>query len=540
MEKTYIFGHRKPDTDSVCASIALAYLKNKLGMESEARVIGTINNETRYVLKHFNVEEPLYLNDVKVQVKNINYKKNIVLNGTSSILKAFNFMNDNNVPALPLINDNNILNGLITLKEISKNLIQGDINKLYTSYNNILETIEGTEILRFEEEIRGNLMIAAFKSESFINNVNLSTDDILIVGDRYNIVKKALEEKIKLLIVIGDNKLTEDMMELAKTNHVNVIYTAFDTYKTASKIRLANYAKSIKIKEDPITFNIYDYRSEVLEEINKHGHTTYPIVNKKNECMGLLKVTDTYSYEKRNVILVDHNQKSQSVEGIDEANILEVIDHHNLGTIWTSSPISFRSMPVGCTCTIIYKLYEENNVAIPYDIAGLMLAAILSDTMIFKSPTTTDIDKEVATKLSEMTKIDIEHFGYDMFKAGSTIKGMTPEEVFNQDIKNYKVGDESMAISQVFTMDYDDIKQDLPSYITVLNNLSSQGYKVAVMFVTDVIKNGSYIIFNDAAEDIIKESYNIENVTQGMYIQDLVSRKKQLVPNIMEVMQRKI
>ncbi len=540
MDKTFIFGHRKPDTDSVCASIALTYLKNKLGMNAQARVIGTINNETRYVLKYFGVEEPLYLNDVKVQVRDINYKKNIVLNGKSSILKAFNFMNENNVPALPLTNDKNILNGLITLKEISKDLIQGDITKLNTSYANLLETINGQEVLKFDEEIIGNLMIAAFKSESFINTVSLTENDILIVGDRFNIVKKALEEKIKLLVVIGGYSLTPDMMELAKQNRVNVIYTKLDTYNTSSKIRLANYAKSIKVKEDPITFNIHDYRTEVLDEINRHGHTTYPIVNKKGECLGLLKVTDTYSYEKKNVILVDHNQKAQSVEGIDEANILEVIDHHNLGTIWTSSPISFRSMPVGCTCTIIYKLYEENNIAIPYDIAGIMLAAILSDTMIFKSPTTTDIDREVATKLSEMTKIDIEKFGYDMFKAGSTIKGMTPEEVFNQDIKNYKVGDESMAISQVFTMDYDDIKQDLSSYIQVLNNLESQGYKVAVMFVTDVIKNGSYIIFNDNAKDIIAESYDIENVEEGMYIQDLVSRKKQLVPNIMEAMQRKM
>ena len=197
-------------------------------------------------------------------------------------------------------------------------------------------------------------------------------------------------------------------------------------------------------------------------------------------------------------------------------------------------------MPVGCTCTIIYKLYEENNIAIPYDIAGLMLAAILSDTMIFKSPTTTQVDKEVATKLSEMTRIDIDQFGYEMFKAGSTISGMTPEEVLNQDIKNYKVGEESLAISQVFTMDYEDIKKELDSYIAVLNNLEQQGYKVAVMFITDVIKNGSYILFNDSAKEIIEESYNIDNVYQGIYLQDLVSRKKQLVPNIMDAMERKI
>ncbi len=540
MKKTYVFGHRKPDTDSVCASIALSYLKNKLGENTEARVIGTINNETRFVLKYFKIPEPLYLNDVKVQVRNINYKKDIILNEKSSIEEAFHFMNKNNVTALPLVNEKKLLNGLITLKEIAKNLISEDINKLSTSYQNIVKTLKGQKVLCFDEEIEGHLMVAAFNSESFIKTINLDESAILIVGDRFNIIKKALESKIKLLIVVGQNELTSDMLELAKANKVNVIYTDLETYKTATKIRFANYAQNIKIKEPVVYFNANDYRSEVLEEINKQGHTNYPIIDKKGVCLGLLKVTDTYSFEKRNVILVDHNQKSQSVEGIDEANILEVIDHHNLGTIGTSTPISFRSMPVGCTCTIIYKLYEENNIAIPYDIAGLMLAAILSDTMIFKSPTTTQVDKEVATKLSEMTRIDIDQFGYEMFKAGSTISGMTPEEVLNQDIKNYKVGEESLAISQVFTMDYEDIKKELDSYIAVLNNLEQQGYKVAVMFITDVIKNGSYILFNDSAKEIIEESYNIDNVYQGIYLQDLVSRKKQLVPNIMDAMERKI
>ena len=249
---------------------------------------------------------------------------------------------------------------------------------------------------------------------------------------------------------------------------------------------------------------------------------------------------DINNFVKKNVILVDHNQKSQSVEGIDEANILEIIDHHNLQTIDTSTPISFRAMPVGASCTIIYKLFLENNISIPYEIAGLMISAILSDTMLFKSPTTTDEDIKAVEDLNKIVKIDIDNYGYQMFKAGSTISNMTPEEVFNQDIKNYKVGEESITISQVFTMDYDDIKLDLDRFINVLNNLEQQGFKVAVMFITDVIKNGSYILYNNKAEAIIKESYDLDNVYEGIYLQDLVSRKKQLVPNIIEVIQKKI
>ena len=539
MDKTYIFGHKKPDTDSVCASIALSYLKNKLGLNTEPRVLGNINNETKYVLDYFKVKEPAYLNDVKVQVKDIEIKKDILLNSNVSINKAFHYMLDNACTALPLINDNKKLNGLITLKEVSKELINGDINKLYTSYNNILETIDGTSVLQYNDEIDGNLMIAAFNSESFLKDVNLNNNSVLIVGDRFSIVKKALESKIKLLILVGDYKLTDDMLSLAKENKVNVIYTKYDSYTTASKIRLANYAKTININENPVVFNNFDYRSEIIDQINKCGHTNYPIVDKNEICLGLLKVTDTSNYSKRNVILVDHNQKSQSVEGIDEANILEVVDHHNLGTIGTSAPISFRSMPVGCTCTIIYRLFEESNVEIPANIAGIMLSAILSDTMLFKSPTTTDMDKEVAKKLESICEVNIDKYGYEMFKAGSTIKGMSPEEVLNQDIKTYKVEDEAMAISQVFTMDYEDIEKDVDTYVNLLNTLANQGTKVAAMFVTDVIENGSYVFYNESAKDIIADSYNIKDLKQGYYLKDVVSRKKQMVPNLMDILKRK-
>lgn len=540
MEKTYIFGHRKPDTDSVCASISLSYLKNKLGLNTEARVLGTINNETKYALKYFGVDEPKYLNDVKVQVEDIEFKKGMFLDSKSSIDKAFFFMNENEITALPLVKDNNKLEGLVTLKEISKELVNGNINKLFTSYNNILDSIDGEEIIKFDNEIDGELMVAAFKSASFLKDIELSTSNILICGDRFNIINKALDSKIKLLVIVGGHHLTEDMLSKAAENKVNVIYTPFDTYTTSTRIRLANYIKNIYINEKPVTFMINDYRSEILDEINKCGHTNYPIVNKKGQCLGLLKVTDTNNYQKQDVILVDHNQKSQSVEGIDEANILEVVDHHNLGTIGTSLPISFRAMPVGCTCSIIYKLFEESNVEIPENIAGLMLSAILSDTMIFKSPTTTKIDIDIANKLAEIAQVDIDKYGYEMFKAGSTIKGMTPEEVLNQDIKTYKIDDETMAISQVFTMDFEAVEKDLNIYINLLNNLANQGYKVAVMFITDVIKNGSYVVYNTSAEDIMADSYNIDNIKQGIYLENIVSRKKQMVPNIMEVIEKKI
>lgn len=540
MEKIKIFGHRKPDTDSVCSSIALSYLKNQQGMNCEPCVLGSINNETKYALKYFGVKEPKYLNDVKVQVKDIEYRKNMFLDSKVSIDKAFKFMSDNVITSLPLIDEEKKLTGLVTLKSIGKELIDGNINKLYTSYKNIIATIDGQEIMKFDEEINGHLMVAAFNSSSFVENIDLNENDILICGDRFNIVKKALESKIKLLIVVGNYHLTEDMLAIANENKVNVIYTPNDTYTTATRIRLSNYIKTINVNENPVYFLDTDYRSEVLDTIDKCGHTNYPILNKKGECLGLLKVTDTSNYKKRKIILTDHNQKVQSVEGIEEAEILEVVDHHNLGTIGTSIPISFRSMPVGCTCTIVYKLYQEAHVEIPENIAGLMLSAILSDTMIFKSPTTTAIDIDVAMKLASICHVDVDKYGYEMFKAGSSIKGMSEEEVLNQDIKSYKVDDASIAISQVFTMDFDDIEANISKYIDLLDGYAKQGYKAAVMFVTDVIKNGSYLVYNTEAEEIVTEAYDLKNISQGIYLKDFVSRKKQMLPKLMDVIEKKI
>ena len=524
MEKTLIFGHRKPDADAVCASIALSFLKNKLGMDTEARVIGTINNETRFVLKYFNVDEPNYLNDVKVQVKNIDYKKNIFLDEKASILKSFQFMKENNITTLPLIK-NNKLSGIVSLKDITDYLINNNKKELNTSYDNVLEAINGEKVVCVKDEIKGNII---FNIKNFKENNN-----ILITNDL-----NSIDEKLSL-VILCNTQANKIPMELKKYN-ANIIATKTDLYTIIKNLSLANYIKTLKSSREIVAFHLNDYRSEIIDIINKEGYTYYPVLNRKKNCLGVLKAMDVNKFAKKNVILVDHNQKSQSVEGIDEANILEIIDHHNLQTIDTSTPISFRAMPVGSSCTIIYKLFLENNISIPYDIAGLMISAILSDTMLFKSPTTTSEDIKAMENLNKIVKIDIDKYGYQMFKAGSTISNMTPEEVFNQDIKNYKVGEESITISQVFTMDYEDIKLDLNQFINVLNNLEQQGFKVAVMFITDVIKNGSYILYNNKAEAIIKESYDLDNVYEGIYLQDLVSRKKQLVPNIIEVIQKKI
>ncbi len=538
MQTVYVFGHKQPDTDSVCASISLAYLKKQLGMDAQPKVLGNINNETKFVLDYFGVKEPAYLNDVKVQIRNMKYNKEAMLRDNVSIEEAFRVLHDLNVTGIPLVDKDKKLIGYVNLKEIAKFLIEGKVTRLTTSYDNILKVLDGKEILRFDEEINGSIMAATFRVDSFTEVVDLQEKHILIVGDRIEILKHAIEKKVKMIIIVGGHQMPLELLEMAKNNRVNIISTPFFSYKTANKIRLANYISSVEVNEDPIKFTLTDYRDDFLQISHKYGHTNYPVVGKNNQCMGMLRLIDSNNYEKKQVILVDHNTASQSVDGLEEAEILEIVDHHNLGTVGTSSPIDFRAMPVGCTCTLIYKLFKEAFVMIPREIAGLMLGAIISDTLLFKSPTTTDMDKQAADKLAMIAGVDIQKFGMEMFKAGSSVKGMSPIEIVNKDFKSYKVGDESIGIGNVTTMDFEEIKEHQDDYINILDNMSKD-YNVVLLFVTDIIKNGSYLFYNNGSEYIVSDAYNIKDLSQGIYIDGLVSRKKQMLPPLMECMERR-
>ena len=535
MQTIYIFGHKMPDTDTVCASISLSYLKNKQGLTTEPRVLGTLNKETKFVLDYFHIPEPEFLNDVKVQVRNMHYNKEAMIEEHLSVYEAYKEMVEYEVTGFPLVNKHKKLTGYVNVKEISKFLIDGDITYLNTSYDNILKTLNGTAITRFDDEIEGHILAAAYKSETFINRVQLNKDSILIVGDRYKILEYAINSGIKLLICVNGSNIPSDLVNLANQNKVNVISVPLGTYKCANMLKLCNYVKLLNINPHPITFSPIDYRDDFIDISSKLGHTNYPVVNKKGICVGMMRLVDANNFERKQVILVDHNQQSQSVDGIEEASILEVIDHHNLGTIGTSIPINFRSMPVGCTCTIIYQLYKEANIPIPPNIAGIMLSAILSDTLLFKSPTTTDIDIEVGNKLAEIAHLDINEYGMKMFKAASTVSELSVYDIIHTDMKTFKYDDSNIAISQVMTLDFDDIHERAEDVITELNNMCEYGgLKIALLFVTDVIRNGSYLFYNEKSKDLLEDAYGIDELYQGLYFDGVVSRKKQMLPPLLE------
>lgn len=538
MQKTFIFGHKKPDTDSVMSSISLSYLKNALGDNTEPRILGHVNKETEYALNYFDLKTPEYLNDVKLQLKDVNFHKGFFIKETDSIYNGYQYMLKEGLTGLPVIKESGEFKGLITIKDLSHIMINENVDDLYTSYDNLLEVLKAQSILKFNDEIVGKALIAAYRSTTFMENVKLDKNMILIVGDRHSVIEYAVESGIKLLILSSDSEIKEKHIKIAEQNHVNIMRTAYDSYHIAKLLTLTNYIKTMIRSYNPTKFENTEFIDVVTDINNKLKHTNYPIVDKKNKCLGLLKITDLNDKKPKKVILVDHNEKLQSVEGIDEAQIVEIVDHHNLGSITTNNPINFRNMAVGSTCTIVYTLFKEREIEIPRSIAGALMSGILSDTLILKSPTATTKDIIAVQELSELAGVDYRDYGMAMLKAGTSLDGMSKEDVLYNDFKLYTVNEKTFAVGQFFTMNFEEIEKEIDDYVHVLNEVAeANNYKLVALFVTDIVNNGSYVLFNDKGKEIIEIAYEKENIKQGQFIPNCVSRKKHVVPLIMEVLE---
>lgn len=538
MKHNLIFGHKVPDTDSVCSAIALANLKNKLNINSRPYILGKTNNETKFVLKYFNVDEPEHLNNVKLQVKDLNYDKISPVSSKISIYYAYKYMNENKLRTMPVVDSNNKLLGIVTMKDIAMSLINTEESWLNTTYNNILEALGAKKIVKVDNTINGNITVAAFYEDTLKEKIVYNNQSIVIVGDRYNIIEYAIENRAKLIIVTGNLKIPQKYIDEAMLNNVNIISSPLKTYGTAKNICFSKSIDDIMIKSDISMFFEDDYVSDCKDEIEDSRHSKFPIVTSDNRYLGILSRRHLLKPDRKNVILVDHNEISQSVDGLNEANIIEVVDHHKIGDLKTCVPINFRNMTVGSTNTIIYQLYKENNVEIDRSIAGLMLSAIISDTLMFKSPTTTELDKSIAKELSKIAEVDIYSYAMEMFKAGTSLKGKSIEEIFYQDYKEFISDEIKIGVAQVFTMSIDEILYKKDEYVKFINKISYENeFMLNFMAVTDIINEGSYIFYASSQEKLIKHIFNLDEVYQGVYIPGCVSRKKQIMPLIMQTIQ---
>lgn len=536
---TYIFGHKNPDTDSICGAISLSYLKNKLGMNTIPSALGNLNSETKYSLDYFKAKEPFHLNDVKLQIKDVAYHKNCFIDKNVPIKDAFDYMNKYSLTGIPVVENKNKYYGYVSLKEVAKEIITGDFHKINTSYGNLISTLNGEKIFKFDKEITGNVLVAAYAKETFLEKVELDNTYIVVVGDRKTILDYAINSRVKLIILVQSVDISDDLLKKAKKNKVNIIKTPFSSYEVAKTISFSNYIKEILRKEESVTFNELDYLSDFIEATKKLKHTNYPILNNRNECKGLLTLTDTNDVDKKQVILVDHNNYSQSVDGLEEAEILEVIDHHNIGDINTKRPINFRNAGVGSVNTIIYDLYKENNIKVPKDIAGLMASAIISDTLLLTSPTTTIRDVDALTELSKIAKIKYKKYGTELLKQGMSIKGLTNYAMLHKDFKTYKIKDSVIGIGQLLTADLDLINKKMNSIVKYLDEVSvTENMRVVALFITDIFENQSYCIYNTSAKEIIKNSFDLKEVYEGVALKNILSRKMQIAPYIMDTIEK--
>ena len=526
---TLIFGHRNPDSDSVTSAISLSYLKNKLGMNTEPKVLGKISKETKFILDKFEMEEPEYIANVKIQLMDLDLENTQEINTEFSIAQAFKLMEDDHIKVLPVLDDKRHLTGVVTMKDIALGIIEKNVYRLKNSLESISRDLNGKILVDQQQDIDGNIKIASFHHDTLQGY--FTGDDVVITGDRYSVFAEAIKSRVKLLIVTGGAQVPDEYLKSAKENGVSIILVDHDTFKTSKLINQCNKVCSI-MNKDVKMFSCVEYLIDVKDEIEESNIRSFPVVDTDNVFLGFVNKGHIINPQRKNVMLVDHNEYEQSAEGLRDANILEVIDHHKIGNISTSMPIRFTNRPVGCTCTIVYGMYKENEIEIPRKIAGMMISGIISDTLLFRSPTTTDIDRRAVEGLNKILNLDLEQYAMDLFKAGTSLEGYSIEEIFYRDFKQFEIEGHKIGVGQVFTLDIDEILEKKDEYLEFMERAHKQNeFYLTMLVLTDILKEGSYILFKSSKANIIKRAFDVEE-EQGVFIDKLVSRKKQVVPNI--------
>lgn len=542
----WIVGHKNPDTDSICAAIAYAELKNKLAErdgEQEVRFVpsraGEVNAETAYVLSYFGIKAPEYISDVGTQIRDIAFRRTEGISSHFSLKKAWEMMKSLNVVTLPVVNSRNKLEGIIVTGDIAESYMDVYDNAILstarTQYKNMIETINGKIVTGNEHGyfVRGKVVMATGSAE--VTRSVLEKDDLVIVGDNEDVQLVSIEEGCSCIIITNGLKISDDVIEKAKQNEVVILSSPYDSFTVSRLINQSMPIKFFMTTDNIVTFELDDYVNEVREATAKIRHRDFPIVDENQNYVGMFSRRNLLNTQKKQVILVDHNEKSQAVDNIEEAEILEIVDHHRLGSLETIAPVYFRNQPLGSTSTIVYQIYQEKNVEIAPDIAGILCAAIVSDTLMFRSPTCTVLDETAARELAKIAEVDIETLAHNMFEAGSDFDTKTEEEILNQDFKIFHSGDMSFGVSQVSAMgqsELDKVRARVEQKLTAMRLEK----KVDMLYVmlTDIMNETTTLIYDGAnAESIAKEAYKSASVDNAFVLKGVVSRKKQLIPALM-------
>ena len=552
LKKTLVLGHRNPDTDSICSAICYAGFKHQLtGENYEPCRAGNVNPETQYVLDYFKLKAPRLVENVKTQVKDIEIRKTKGVSRGISLKNAWGLMQENNVVTLPCVTEEGLLEGVITIGDITKsymNLYDSSIiSKACTKYANILDTLEGSMVVGDSEAYfdRGKVLIAAANPDLMENYIE--KHDLVILGNRYESQLCAIEMEAGCIIVCEGAGVSLTIRKLAQERGCAVITTPYDTYTTARLINQSMPISYFMTKENIIEFSEEDYLDDIREIMASKRHRDFPILDSDGKYIGMISRRNLLGAKGKSIILVDHNEKSQAVEGMESADIREIIDHHRLGTVETMSPVFFRNQPLGCTATIIYQMYQENHIEIDKTTAGLLCSAIISDTLLLRSPTCTPIDKAAGLALAQIAGLDIEKYAIDMFSAGSNLKGKSDGDIFYQDFKRFTVGNSVFGIGQITSLNAVELK-DLRTRMSAYTEKEREQHEIDMMFfmLTNILTESTDLICTgQGAEQLIANAFHVkdedmENVsgqTGIVKLPGVVSRKKQLAPQIMMALQ---
>ena len=542
-EIVYVSGHKNPDTDSICSAIAYSYLLNATNKYNAVPVrLGEVNRETEYVLKRFGVEHPVLLKTVKQKVEDLNYDKVTVFSKDLTLKTAWFLLKQQNLKSAPILDEHGQLLGLLSTSNIIEGYMdQWDsevLKKAKTPVENVIDTLEANVIYLNEalKVINGDIHIAAMSGSEAKKRIH-ENDVVIVGGDRSDDLEELISVKPSLIILTGSLTSNEHVVNKCKEQGISIVSTPFNTYQTSQQIVQAVPVEYVMIKGDIKTFSTddtLDYMKEVMSETRYRG---YPVIDLNNRCVGSISRFALLKGLRKKVILVDHNERGQSIPGIEEADILEIVDHHRVADIQTVGPLLFRGEPLGSTATIVTRMFEEQDVEMPSHIAGLLLGAVVSDTLLFKSPTCTPVDTKIAKKLAQIAGVDIQEFAMEMFKAGTSLVGKTVDEIFNQDFKKFSFDNLQVGVAQVNSMDIEGFlpyKKDMLDYMNKFaedNNL-----EFTLLLLTDIINANSEIFVGGPRPELVEKAFNVQLTDRQGTLEGVISRKKQVVPAITAVM----
>ena len=538
----YVTGHKNPDSDSICAAYSYAEFKNLTGDTKAVPVrLGNVSQETQFVLDYFGAKAPELLKTVRLMVEDLNFDKINPVLPTLSLKSAWNVMKENNMKTLPVADENNHLLGVLSVSNLTScymdmwdNTI---LSKSNTTLENILDTLSATACYINEnlKTFPGKIVVSAMDPKSMVDHINAG--DIAIVGDREEAQVALIDKKVSLMIVTGSHTPYENIITLARENGVTVIVTPHDSFTTSRLIIQSVPVEYVMAKENIVSFTNNDLVDDIKDAMAQTRFRSYPVIDENDRVLGMVARYHLISKHKKKVIQVDHNERGQSVDGLEDAEVLEIIDHHRVADIQTSNPIFFRNEPIGSTSTIVAKCFFERGLTPSKTAAGLLCSAIISDTLLFRSPTCTPQDEEICRRLAEIAGISsVEDYAKEMFKAGTSLKGKTVEQIFNQDYKPFSIEDIKVGIAQVNTMDIDGfmpLKEEMLAYMNEKAKESS--LDMVMLLLTDIITEGSQVLVVGERSDIAEKAFNATLVDNTAFLPGVLSRKKQVVPPVTNV-----